>query len=358
MKLLAASIQLAAAAQLALDTDTAAPVVTSFTYGPSVVSVGSTFSATMTVTDESGVDRVIFEANPPAGLWFPCTNDRFELINGTAYDGTWKIECVVPEGTPNQKYSINYDAYDTAGNSAFKNYRLGFSVTGGPAAEYDGPVISKVTYPSEVTAGNSFTAHLSINDASGVSPNCYMAVRETDGSYVGCTAESMFLESGTTTNGVWAISCLMPLTAPNSGYYLEIHVNDVQKNPTDRYEYDAFTLNGGDAKDTTKPIINEISFSDSSVEPGQTLTVTAQVGDAETGVDHVEFHAIQKYFSTTICKGSMDLKSGDMFDGTWTFACTIPDGTDYLVYAAEVYAYDKQNNQGYATASFNVVAPE
>jgi hypothetical protein len=352
MKPLLLSIIAAQALALGSAADTTKPVVSDFSFSPKIVVAGSTFTASITVSDQAGVDRVLFKSYPSAGWWYPCSGN-FILQNGTVFDGTWIYECLVASNTPNGKYGFNYACYDTSSNQAFKNFPTEFEVVGGVAPDYNAPVISKVTYPSESPAGSEFTAYLTITDESGVAGG-YMVVRESVGNYVGCTAENIVLYSGTPTDGVFKASCFIPSSAPNGEYYLEIHVNDVQNNPADLYEYHAFNLYGGAAADHINPSISSIKFSSTHVHVGETLEITARIKDAQSGVNHVSFSAMETYTSTVICKGDMALVSGSKADGTWSFSCVIPSGVEYTVYQAQIYAYDNQNNLGYSTGSFYV----
>ena len=352
MKPILFSLLAAQTVALGVAADTTKPVVSDFSYSPKTVVAGSTLTASITVSDQGGVDRVTFQSNPPAGWWYPCSGN-FVLQNGTVYDGTWTYECLIAADTPNGKYSLSYACYDTSYNQASQYYRLGFEVVGGVVPDYNPPVITKISYPKDSPAGSEFTVYLSITDESGVADG-YMVVRESEGNYVGCTAEHIVLDSGSSTDGIFKASCFIPTTAPNGEYYLEIHVNDVQKNPTDLYEYHAFNLYGGAAADHIKPTISSIKLSNTHVHIGETLEVTATIKDGQTGVNHVNLYAMQTYTSATICKGDMVLISGNSASGVWSFSCVIPAGVEFTVYEAQIYAYDNQNNLGYSTIPFYV----
>lgn len=345
-----------AASQLysAYGDDKTAPVVSDFTYTKSV-EVGSSFSASITVSDSSGVDRVHFNSYPTqGGWWFPCQDSTFALVNGTVFDGTWDINCFISSDTPSQNYAVAYSAYDTAGNSVSDSYRKGFSVTGGPVPESNSPVIQKVTYDTDVAAGSIFTAYLSVTDDSGMQQG-YMNIHASVGSYMACTAEEMVLESGSATDGVWSASCTIPSDAPNGVYWLEIHVHDTQNNPTDDCIYHAITVQGGSNPDLTPPTIASIKIADTTLSYGETLQVTAQISDAQTGINHVYFYAMQTYTGAQFCKQDMTLIDGDMSAGTWEVSCEVPVGLEYAYWQASIMAYDNQNNVGFKTASFQIV---
>jgi hypothetical protein len=341
-----------------LAADNAAPSVTQFTY-PSSVTAGSQFTASLIANDPSGVASITMNVYPQQGWWYPCQSQpSFTLVNGTIYDGTWSFICDLSQDTPDQTYHFNYYCCDTAHNCASKKITPEFIVTGGVTPDYNPPQIQKLSYPSDVKAGSDFTASLTLTDESGIE-NGYMVVRESIGSYIGCTANTIILDSGTATSGVWNATCYLDSTTPNGEYYLEIHVNDKQKNPTDLYEYHAMTVSGGDEPDHTKPTVTNIRVSDDDnhVEWGQTVEITAHISDAQSGIDHVDFNALAAYTSASLCKGSMAMTNGNNKDGTWSFSCYVPSGSECTVYTAQIYAYDNQNNLGYSTASFYVIVP-
>lgn len=334
--------------------DKTGPIVSDFTYTKSV-EVESFFTASITLSDPFGVDRVSFNAYPvEGGWWYPCQQSSFALVNGTVFDGTWGLNCFISSDTPSQNYAIAYTAYDTVGNSVSDSYRKGFAVIGGPVPESNPPVIKKVTFDEDVTAGTSFTASLTVTDESGMQQG-YMVVRSSVGSYAACTAEEMVLISGSAQEGVWTATCTIPSDAPNGGYWLEIHVHDTQKNPTDDFIHDAFTLHGGSTPDLVPPSIQSIKIDDTTVTYGQTLHVTAQISDSQSGVNYVYFYAMQGYTSEQFCKENMKLTAGDMSSGTWEISCEVPEGVEYAYFEASIMAYDNQNNVGFKTASFQVV---
>jgi hypothetical protein len=155
-------------------------------------------------------------------------------------------------------------------------------------------------------------------------------------------------------DGVWKASCTIPTTAPNGEYWLEMHINDYQKNPKDLFIYHAFNLSGGSKADFIPPTVSNIAFSNSKPKRGETIQITAKVSDAQTGVNRVDFWANEPYTQAYDCKGPMSLASGDHSTGTWSYSCTIPSNAEVTYHTANVQAYDNQNNAGYMTASFYV----
>jgi hypothetical protein len=269
-------------------------------------------------------------------------------------EGTWTYECDISSDTPNGDYGFYYGCYDIYKNVANNRLQKKFTVTGGPSPDYQAPVITKTTYPSEVSAGSTFTAYLTMTDNLSGIDNGYMVVRETKGNYIGCTAYDIVLDSGTPTDGVWKASCFMKSSAPNGQYSLEIHVNDAQRNPAQSNIAQAFNLYNGATPDYIQPTVKNVATSTYHAHVGETVQVTAQISDSGCGVDYVTFQAMEPYTSKVICKGSMALKSGSMSTGTWSSDCVIPSNVEYTVYSLQIYAYDNQNNLGYGTGSFYI----
>ena len=332
--------------------------VESFTYGPSSVQVNDgVFTASITVSSPNGINSVMFSSLPLQGWWMPCPDvKKFELTNGTTYAGTWTASCgPFDESTPEQQYSIKYVATDTAKNDAYEIVKDGFTVMGGPIAEYDSPVLSKVTTGADtVTAGSTVDIYTTIQDASGIDTTAsYIQVRQ--GAYSPCVATGFTLVSGTATDGVYKASCALPTSTVNGEYELDLHVYDTQKNPAELVVEGAFAVEGGADVDTIPPKFADFTYANDKVSVGDTLTVTVTVSDDGSGVSDVHFVAKEPQLQTKICSGPMTKQSGDETSGVWGYSCVIPDGTYMGVYTGEVYATDKQNNQGFTSKGFQVV---
>lgn len=341
-----------ATASIATAADRLPPTIVDFTYDE-FVTAGSSFKAQMHVTDVSGVDHINFNVGPTKGWWYPCSTTKMILTNGTAFDGIWDYECNVATNTPNGAYIFYYFAYDIYNNKVQNKAPISFTVDGGVPPDYSPPSINSITYPTQLNAGSTFTATLAITDQTGVSSG-YMVVRAATGSYIACTAPEIVLDSGTIYDGVWKLSCYVDSTAPNGVYNLEMHLNDNQQNPLDYFKTSAFTLSGGQNPDLIKPTISNIKYSDSHVVRGETFEITATVGDAQSGINHVDFLAMETYKSAIDCKGPMKLATGSLTQGTWTYSCTVPLTAEITVHEAQIYAYDNQNNVGYMTNTFYV----
>ncbi len=342
--------------------DPKAPKITDLRYGPNVVSTGSVFSVSLTASDPLGVDSVTFSTYPHQGWWYPCPESKqFTLVNGTAFEGTWKIECPIQEGTPAQTYAFNYNVVDAGKHSSFDTFKNGFSVSGGPAAEYTAPAIAKASTAETVNAGSNLDVYLTVSDVSGIETSkSYVNVHEQDGNFRPCASNGIVLESGSSTDGIFKASCLLPVGTPNGKYWLEVHVYDTQHNPAELRVDNAFEVVNGATPDHSVPSVTNIAYANDTVERGQRLSLSATVSDlgvGQSGIDYVNFEAREYYTQELLCKGPMVQKSGDMTSGVWSFSCDVPVDASIDYYTGAVYAFDNQNNEGANDKGFSITMP-
>lgn len=326
------------------------------------MSTGSAFKVSLTASDPEGIDYVSFSASPNKGWWYPCPEAKqFTLVNGTALEGTWQAECIIPNGTPDQIYAFSYNAVDVEGHNTYVLVKDGFEVTGGPVAEYDAPTISKISNADSVDAGSMLDVYLTVSDASGIETSMsYVNIHQQNGNFIPCSADGVVLDSGTATDGVYKASCLLPANTPNGDYWLEVHMYDTQKNPAEQNVNNAFEVVNGATPDHAPPAIADMKYGDDSIERGQTLSVSATVSDQgadQSGINHVNFQARVSYTQELLCEGPMTLQSGDMVKGVWTFSCAVPTDASVDYYSGNIYAFDNQNNEGMWSKGFSVVMP-
>lgn len=352
--------------------DRDAPKVSDLIYGPAVVSTGSVFTVSLTASDPLGVESITFFASPNQGYFYPCSSQStpFTLMNGTNFDGTWKVECFIEEGTPSQMYAFNYNCIDTAGHSAYELIRNGFEVSGGPAADYTAPEIKSIEVKGDsgtdpvVTAGTQVNVYLTITDVSGSGVDLdasYVKIHQSVGNMVPCSSDGFMLNSGSVTDGVFLASCTVPRDTPNGEYWLEVHVYDAQFNWAEQTVDDAFEVVGGAVPDHTPPKITQLTYTPAGGiqrgSPDGPLYVTAVVSDTESGVDYVNFEARESYTQALLCSGAMDLQQGgNSSAGTWAFSCVVPADAEVDFYTGSVFAFDKQNNEAMSSSGFQVLA--
>ena len=147
---------------------------------------------------------------------------------------------------------MGIQAQDTVGNSRVPPYPPAdpdatFTVTGG-GGDAAPPVVSDVTVPTSVTAGEAFLITWRLTDASGVSSTSGSVLSPTAQSVPGCWGGQRI--SGTATNGTYRTSCTIPGEASNGTYRVGIQAQDTVGNsrvpPYPPADPDAtFTVTGG-----------------------------------------------------------------------------------------------------------------
>ena len=137
-------------------------------------------------------------------------------------------------------------------------------------------------------------------------------------------------------NGSIEIEVEIPVETPLGDH--ELVVVGVEPDST-RLEYRTGIVVDGDG-----PEMPEFSVSSTSVEPGDSLTLSIRAIDA-TGVALVGFSMELNGATIEICDYyQMSLASGDATDGIWTYTCTIPETVQGGTYTAIPYAQDTVGN--------------
>jgi len=98
------------------------------------------------------------------------------------------------------------------------------------------------------------------------------------------------------------------------------------------------------SSDITAPTLLSVSVSPSTASPGDTITVSAHVTDAGTGVTNVGLQASLNGTTTPWCNKYASLTSGTAQDGTWSMDCAVPNTANSGTYSVYPYASDAAGN--------------
>jgi hypothetical protein len=232
-------------------------------------------------------------------------------------------------------------------------------VAGACTNDSAGPTISWVDVPSSVTAGSSFTASFSLKDASSIdtaSPNvkiggepgwitrwCGFAIMAT-------------LTSGTTSDGVWSITCNVPTDAVSGTYTLFVSAQDFFGN--------AAWLDPADQGPGVVDVVGGNSDNQAPTISGLDLTATATAGSPVTftwnanDTNDVAYAVVWVYGPN----GPLPLEAyGGMFsqrtsesatEATFTQTVTLPANAaagTYSVYISTADILGNKTMQQYAT---------
>jgi hypothetical protein len=215
---------------------------------PASVTAGTSFTATFTLKDQSGVDpqspNVKIGGAPGLITSWCGTHILATLASGSATSGIWSMTCAVPATAVTGSYSLSIDAQDTFANWA--SLGADFDVVGG-SADDKAPAISSVVVPAKVARGAGVTFTWKATDATGVANAVAWVFGPSgivDSKGVLVVDYGNFASqrtAGSSTEGTYAQTVTVPATAELGTYSLWLSVADDLGNKT--YEpYATFTV--------------------------------------------------------------------------------------------------------------------
>ncbi len=114
------------------------------------------------------------------------------------------------------------------------------------AGDAAGPVVSEVTVPGSVVAGEQLTVTWRLTDETGVSSATAWITGPTGSSLTGRSGLMAQRDSGSATDGVYRQTCMVPAAAPDGTYKVRIQASDTIGNQTPFVDSHAtFTMTGG-----------------------------------------------------------------------------------------------------------------
>jgi len=202
--------------------DVTAPAIQSVTVTPSEIAPGQAFTVEAFISDGVGVTGVTFvlRTATTAATW---CGGAATLVSGTDRTGVWALQCTAPTVVNAGAYHVNTIAADARNNLATITDGPPSATTGnftvtGPTADLDAPIVVSVTStPGTVARAATLTISAQLTDVSGVQAVTFQARR--NGLAPGWCAGPGALTSGTSTDGVWTLSCVVPANATiGTGY--------------------------------------------------------------------------------------------------------------------------------------------
>ena len=264
-------------------------------------------------------------------------------------DGTFSKSVVVPATVPDGVHHVIAEGQDPSGASVAPTAEL--SIDSSP------PQVDFVTASPDVASpGGTVTIAAHVTDESGVQAlELQSNLTASAGNTPFCDGYAT-LTSGTSTDGIWSMSCAVTDHTLSGDYVVTPSAEDIAGNwlntnggPTSTVRGE-FSITGGLAE-ATPPEILSISANPATVGPGQSLVVSAHVTSA-VGVQAV---GLQSQLNGSVgtwsfCDSYASLSSGTTLDGIWSMTCTVPAQVlsgDYTItpYAEDI-AGDWVNNNG------------
>ena len=210
------------------------PAIESIDVTPATAEPGDTITVSAHVTSQVGLKMIELQArrDGDGGSWTFC--DKWgTLTSGTAQDGVWSITCTVPDQVLNGSYTVTPYAQDELGQWVNSNggppddTRGTFTVTGG-IAQADAPdIVTVEASPSTATSGQTITLTARVTSPVGVSQVGLQAQStEVEGNTSFCDGYGT-LTSGTATDGIWTLSCVVPGVVVPGEYVVYPYAMDV-----------------------------------------------------------------------------------------------------------------------------------
>lgn len=331
--------------------DNDGPTIVSLTTSQATVGSGDAFSVDLRLRDAAGADLagVTFSVG---GLGNDFCGQFMTLVSGNGNDGVWRLSCTVPANVRGGTYTVTPYARDRLNNWTNTNggrldaTRATFTVTGGSNDSRGPEIVSLTVSRTNLSPGDTFTVDARVTDSAGVSyAGVSFAVNSIQNDFCG---QSMTQVSGSSTDGVWRLTCTVPQLVRNGNYEVTPYAQDQLNNFTNTNggyldsTRAAFTITGG-SDDSTGPEIVSLTVSKASVIPGDTFTVDARVTDP-SGVDYAGVMFSVGGLGNDFCGQFMTRVSGTATNGIWRLTCTVPLASKVGVYTVTPYAKDFLNN--------------
>ena len=275
-----------------------------------------------------------------------------QRTSGTATDGTYRTSCTIPSGASDGTYRVGIEARDTVGNTRWApnpsaDPDATFAVTGG-GGDAVPPVVSDVTVPTSVVAGEAFLITWRLTDASGVSSTSGSVSSLTGQSILNCWGGQRI--SGTATDGTYRTSCTIPSGASEGTYRVGIQAQDTVGNfrwaPNPSAAPDASFMVTGGGGDAVPPVVSDVTVP-TSVTAGEAFLITWRLTDA-SGVSSTSGSVFGPTGqSVPNCWGGQRI-SGTATDGTYRTSCTIPGEASNGTYRVGIQALDTVGNSRWA----------
>jgi len=195
-----------------------------------VVTHGETFTISIEASDPDGIERVGFwlEVN---GHQRDFCSQSTEMTSGSAVNGVWSRDCVVPLAVIGGVYTVYPYALDLLQNGTFSGSLATFTVEGG-TDDNTGPNISRVIVSkTAVVPGETFTISIYSDDPSGVSRVGFWFALDRAYRNDFC-GQSTSQVAGTSTDGVWEYQCTVPASTQAGSYTIFPYAMDAVLNWT------------------------------------------------------------------------------------------------------------------------------
>ncbi|MFP7298691.1 Ig-like domain-containing protein [Neobacillus niacini] len=324
--------------------DSSAPRIGEPVFSPTSATVGDNIQIKVPVSDDkTGVNSVFasfYHADSPevvhtTAFGFPSANPE-----------EWIIDLNVDSSFPSGAWNVVIYASDNAGNSGFTEHLGAFDVVNNDA-DTTPPEISNVvvTPQGDVQVGETVTVTAKVTDNVGV--DSVTAIFDSQLAYDSITMN--YDEAA----GLWVGTYSIQETTAPGFYAVSVNALDTVWNPNWADAEGGFTVVNPEG-DYTGPVISDVQLDKTEVNAGDSVTISADVVDADSGVAFVTVNYGNNF-------DNIDLTYDDTLQkwtGTISVPTNIPDGE--VVVINSIYAVDMAGNpsSSFDLGSFLVHNPD
>jgi hypothetical protein len=241
----------------------------------------------------------------------------------------------LPRSTPEGDHRIVAVGTDPEGDEIEVGQRLTVDLTAPVVASFSAS-------PTVVAVGNTVSVFVNVTDTYGVE-TVSIATRTQSGTTATWCTGSATLVSGSDTSGRWRANCLVPGTAPKTGYLVSATATDYSGNTATKVST-APVFNTSNGADVTPPTVTSTSVSSSTVSPGDSITISVGATDG-IGVENVKVTVRDPNgIPADWCDKYASLSSGSSLNGTWSTSCTVAADAIGGTYEVEIVASDAAGN--------------
>lgn len=318
--------------------DSIAPSITNTSVNPSQGIIGTVFTISSTIIDESGIqsaNAVIKNNSGTTIATLPLSNS-----SGNTYQATYNST-----GLSLGFYTVDIDAVD---NSGFNNTTTiigatGFEVIDIPP-DITPPVISNANVsPSSALQGAQFVITADVVDSETGVAQVTAKIKSSMGSIV--ASQTMVIGNGQTYSTSWD-------STGEAGDVYTVDITAVDSSPQSNYSSIlsavSFEVTVG-PPDLTAPVISNVDVNPIYGEEGTLFSIDADVEDVDSGVGNVSAK-VKTALGSIVDTLPMSHTGGLAFSATWDST-----GANEDVYSVDITAIDNSPAQNEATMNDAVV---
>lgn len=319
--------------------DAAAPKVDNIKFNPSKITVGKNITATVHITDESGVKDAWVRYDNTTGS---VTSTKLKLKSGTLKDGIFTGTVKIPNGQPAGTWTAVVYAGDSCENLEPAKQSI---VAEGSIKDNVVPKVEIISIsPNPAKVGDKVTVKVKASDASGIKK---IDVQLNTRGYTKNNKPTLI--SGDKYDGVYSTTFDIPSGKVDGDWSISSVATDIYGN--DELAHTTIKVTGG-SSDNKGPVISLTSISTTNPNRGDTIHLKVK-GTDETGIE-VLYCGISRTVGSFVSGGNLSLESGTNKDGIYSINIPVPADVEPNTYKISCRTNDTLKNSNYYVNISNI----